>query len=182
MNYYVYLHIKLTNGEPFYVGKGKGRRAFNRSNRSSYWKNIVNKYGFDIILLEENLTEERSFELEKYWISRIGRFDLGLGPLVNYTNGGEGESGRIITPEHRRKLSESNKGQVSWAKGISKSDETKKKMSDSKKGIKGHKNGKMFEKGSVPWNKGKEISEEAREKMSNSRKGKVPWNKGLRIK
>lgn len=26
-NYYVYLHIKETTGEPFYIGKGKGNRA-----------------------------------------------------------------------------------------------------------------------------------------------------------
>lgn len=180
--YYVYLHVKLTNGEPFYVGKGSGRRAFNKHNRSVYWKRIVDKYGYDIIFLEDNLTEEESFELETYWIMRIGRIDLGSGTLINYSDGGYGGTRRKLTEEHKRKLSEANKGQVSWAKGVKKSDETKKKISLSRIGTKGHRKGKMFKKGQIPWNKGKKMSEESRKKMSDSRKGKYPWNKGLKLK
>ena len=88
---YVYLHIKATDGEPFYVGKGHRKdRCGSKFSRSKFWHNIVKKYGFDIIILEENLTPEKAIELEKYWIERIGRRDLGKGPLVNLTDGGDG--------------------------------------------------------------------------------------------
>ena len=88
------MHVKLNTGEPFYVGKGKDNRAFIKRNRSIHWRNIVNKYGYDIIFIKENLTEKESFIQESYWIKRIGRKDTEEGPLVNFTNGGEGASGR----------------------------------------------------------------------------------------
>ncbi|MBK7819460.1 MAG: hypothetical protein IPJ60_19405 [Sphingobacteriaceae bacterium] len=83
--YYIYLHVRLTDGQPFYIGKGSGKRAFVKRNRSIHWKNIVNKYGYDILLLEETLGEKEAHTLEKYWINRIGRLDLKLGTLVNFT-------------------------------------------------------------------------------------------------
>lgn len=91
-NYYVYLHIKGTNGEPFYVGKGKGYRATSKSKRSNIWNNYFKKYGFDVIMLEECLTEDEAFEREIYWINRIGRKTKGNGPLVNLECGGKGFS------------------------------------------------------------------------------------------
>lgn len=113
-NYYIYLHIKLTNGEPFYVGKGTGNRKNSKAMRNKWWKNIVNKYDFDVILLEENLTQEKAFELEQYWIKKIGRENL-----CNLTDGGDGY-----------------KGGIAWNKGIPMSDETKKKLSLANKGKK----------------------------------------------
>ena len=89
-NYYVYAHINPTNDEVFFIGKGKGRRVYSRKNRNNHWKNYVKKYGgFLVLFINVNLTEEESFELEKQWISNIGRKDLGKGTLVNTTNGGE---------------------------------------------------------------------------------------------
>ena len=89
-NYYVYAHINPTNDEVFFIGKGKGRRVYSRKNRNNHWKNYVKKYGgFLVLFINVNLTEEESFELEKQWISNIGRKDLGKGTLVNMTDGGE---------------------------------------------------------------------------------------------
>jgi len=97
-NYYIYLHIKLTDGEPFYIGKGTGKRCNKKTGRSKFWNNVIDKYGYDIILLEEGLTEQEAFEREIYWIDRIGRRDLGKVPLVNLNNGGiGGMSGYIFT-------------------------------------------------------------------------------------
>ena len=109
-NFYVYLHIIANTGEPFYVGKGKSTRYKLKTCRSKYWYNIINKYDYDIIFLEENLNEKDAFELEKYWIKRIGRKDLKLGPLINFTNGGEGNSGKILSDETKEKISKSKLG------------------------------------------------------------------------
>lgn len=96
--FYIYLHVKLTNGEPFYVGKGSNdRSSHSGKQRSKYWNSVVKKYGYDIIILEDSLTEVESLEKEMYWIRRIGRKDLGLGPLVNLTDGGDNSNPSIET-------------------------------------------------------------------------------------
>ena len=41
---YAYIHCK-PDGIPFYVGKGKYRRATYLGERNQHHKNIVNKYG-----------------------------------------------------------------------------------------------------------------------------------------
>lgn len=148
--FYVYLHIKETTGEPFYVGKGCGYRSTRKTNRTKHWHSIVNKYGYDVINLEVNLTEEESFEKEIYWIDRIGRKDLGNGPLINYSNGGEGTSGYKMSDERKQLTSERFKGRISPMKGKD------------------------------PWNKGKKgvqiMSEETRKKISESHTNKESKN------
>ena len=112
-NYYVYLHIRLDNGQPFYVGKGLNNRSYTKSSRGIHWKNIVNKYGFDVIILEKNLTEEESYKLEKYWIDKIGRKDLNDGLLINLNDGGKGGlSNYKHTEQSRKKMSNSHKGKI----------------------------------------------------------------------
>lgn len=114
-NFYIYLHIKSTTGEPFYVGKGKGNRSESKIGRNKYWNNIVNKYGYDVIFLETDLTEEEAFKKEIYWIKRIGRYDLGNGPLVNMTDGGSGGAttiGMKHTQETKDKISLVHKNKI----------------------------------------------------------------------
>jgi hypothetical protein len=165
--YCVYLHIKEATGEPFYVGRGKGNRAFSKYGRSNHWHNVVNKYGFDVIILEHNLTIDEANQRETYWIKRIGRNDLKLGPLVNFTDGGEGTSGRIISKELSLKLSKPRTKE--WKDKISKS--TKIRMQNlSNSEIERLKN-IGFKKGNVPFNKGIKHSSETKYKMSHSKIG-----------
>lgn len=110
--YYIYFHIRLDNNTIFYVGKGKDKRASVKRGRSKYWKNIVNKCGYKIEYKETNLTEEEAKEREKYWISFYGRLDQNKGCLINFTDGGEGTSGRIISKSTRNAVSESNKKRI----------------------------------------------------------------------
>jgi G:T-mismatch repair DNA endonuclease (very short patch repair protein) len=60
-------------------------------------------------------------------------------------------------------------------KGEKLSEETKRKISESKKGTPAWNKGK---KGQIPWNKGRKFSEESKRKMSESSKGQTAWNKG----
>ena len=91
-DYYVYLHVKATDGTPFYVGKGRGRRAFSLHSRSNLWNNVVNKHGFNVIHVANNLTEQEAFTFEKVLVSKLGRRDKNTGCLTNQTDGGDGGS------------------------------------------------------------------------------------------
>lgn len=166
-NYYIYLHIKNDNGEPFYIGKGKGNRFKYVKNRSNFWKNITNKHGFDVIFLDINLTENEALEKEKYWIYKIGRRDLGLGPLVNLTNGGEGSSGYKQTKEHKSKIKNALTGSKNPFYGKKHSEDSLSKIKNANIGNKNH--------------QGHKHSEEVKNKMSEKRKGVEPWNKGLKL-
>lgn len=159
-NFYVYLHVKLDTGEPFYVGKGIENRAYSKYNRSNWWKNIVKKYDYDIILLEENLTEVESFEKEVNWIKRIGRKDKNQGTLINLTDGGDGAVGQIMSKEARQKISLSQTGEKNnrFGKTISETNLIALKKANSKP-----------------------KSDETKKKMSEAKKGKTPWNKGLKF-
>ena len=105
--FYVYI-IFRPNGIPCYVGKGKGKRYLHHSRFSSnrYLKNIYAQNGghLSILKIRDNLLEEEAFSLEIHLISKIGRCDIGKGPLVNNTDGGDGTSGHIVTEETRNKL------------------------------------------------------------------------------
>ena len=106
--FYVYVHSRRSNGEPFYVGKGNGDRACRRSNRSAHWKAVVAKAdGFYTTMLAENLSEEFSLLLEREAIDKYRR--LGV-TLINKTDGGDGISGLVHTPETRAKMSRSKTG------------------------------------------------------------------------
>lgn len=95
-SYYVYTHIRLDTGKVFYVGKGKGRRAFWQNQRNKHWKAIVAKAGFEVHFIASGLTEEKAFQLEKETISYFGRVNL-----ANYTDGGDGASGAKKSQEFK---------------------------------------------------------------------------------
>lgn len=101
-NYVVYRHLKL-NGEIFYIGMGHPKRPYNRSGRSKYWHNVVNKYGKIVEILAENLFCEEAYELEIKLIAFYGRKDLGLGLLVNLTDGGNGSNKAKRSEEAKEK-------------------------------------------------------------------------------
>ncbi len=149
MMHFVYTHTRLDTGNMFYVGKGKlcrGKpyRATSRVNRNPHWKNIVNSVGFSATILVDGIDEEFAFLVEQETIDVYRRRGVSL---VNYTDGGEGASGRILSEETKRKISESNKGkhnhQHTYAtkqkigeasRNRVYTDETRKRMSDSAKG------------------------------------------------
>lgn len=106
--YYVYLHKKL-NGEVFYIGKGKGKRAYSKHNRNPYWENVVKKHGFVAEIVLADLQEWYAFELEKDLISYYGLKSEG-GTLVNIVPGGGGNGNYIFNEEDRKLISQKNSG------------------------------------------------------------------------
>jgi hypothetical protein len=130
-NYYVYAHYRVDNLSPFYIGKGKDNRAYVKSGRSVHWNRVINKCGYHIIILYNNLSEDEAFNME---ISLINFF--GFKNLVNATYGGEGTSGAIISDETRRKIGEKSKGRKVML-GKKHSDEAKEKMRQRRLGSKG---------------------------------------------
>ena len=178
MTYYVYSHIQVDTGQIFYIGKGHGNRAYSKVCRSKLWKNVANKHGWKAVIICDDLTEEEAFEVEKFYIKEYGRRDLGTGNLVNFTDGGEGTSGRPTSYETRKKLSDANKGQKrseetclrmsETHKGRKRSEEHRKKISESKKGrIRKPFSDEHRKKLSDAW-KGRVVSNETRKKMSET--------------
>jgi hypothetical protein len=159
-DFYTYAYLR-EDGTPYYIGKGKGKRVYKKSRKEINPPKDKSK----IIFLKQNLTEEEAFKHEKYMIDVLGRKDLGTGVLRNLTDGGDGTSGLLWSDEHRRKISETQKGQSNSFYNKSHSKETRKKISEAMKGKKHPQYGKN-------------ISEEHKNKLSKVHKGKIPWNKG----
>ena len=125
---YVYVHTRLDNGLPFYVGKGKGNRYKNQMQRSIHWKNLVKKHnGFNYHKLVENIDDEFAYLIEQEVISKYKW--LGY-PLVNKTDGGEGVSGSSVnlgipkTKEHKEKIRQANIGKKQSIETIKKRKES----------------------------------------------------------
>jgi hypothetical protein len=100
---YVYTYTRLDKNEVFYVGIGsdsKYKRAKNKSLRTDYFKKIINKSECKLDIVFDNLSWKDACLKEIELISLYGRKDLGLGTLINFTNGGEGRLGsqNKITP------------------------------------------------------------------------------------
>jgi hypothetical protein len=108
--HYIYFHKRLDDGVIFYVGVGVGRRAYRESNRSEFWKRIVEKHGYNIEFPYTNISQEEAKQLEIHYISVYGRIDRGTGTLCNMTDGGDGRTGYKCTDETKEKMRKASTG------------------------------------------------------------------------
>ena len=170
--FYTYAFLR-ENRRPYYIGKGKGNRIYEKRKRIKPPKDKSR-----IIFLKKNLTEEEAFKHEIYMIAVFGRKDLGTGILRNETDGGEGSSGWVPSEETRRKMSEAGRRRTNSEesrrklsvarKGKTTSEETKRKIGEANKG-KTHSEESRRKLSEA--HKGKTHSEESRRKMSEAQKG-----------
>ena len=96
--YYVYYYLRRDGVTPYYVGKGKNRRAW-ESHRRSNGCDLRPRDKSRIVLVKQNLTEDEAWQIERELIAKWGRLNEG-GVLVNRTDGGSG--GQTVTSESRR--------------------------------------------------------------------------------
>ena len=112
--YYVYEYVR-EDGSPYYVGKGKGRRAWDLGSHSCGVP-PQNRIRF----VAKNLSEETALRLEKELILLHGRKDLGTGILRNLTNGGEGTSGMRHTAKSKALIGKGQRGKPKSREAIEK--------------------------------------------------------------
>lgn len=177
---YLYKHIRNDNNTVFYIGIGRyKKRAYSTKGRNTHWNNIANKYGYYVDIIEENISWEMACEKEKYWIKLYGREDLKEGTLVNMTDGGDGQIGRVVTDETKLKISLANihktltsehKNKISQSiKGKSLSETHKKNLSESLMGKPHSDVHKLnISKSMKGKGVGKTHSEETKEKIRNA--------------
>jgi hypothetical protein len=159
---YLYRHIRLDKNVPFYVGigddkEGLYKRAFTRTSRNVYWRNIVKVTDYDVEILLDNLSWKDACEKEKEFISIYKKYTEG-GTLTNIADGGQGGFLSEEINEKRRNtlkghfVSEITKQKIANSKiGKKLPESTKEKMSQSHKGKKlswiksdGHNNGRAY--------------------------------------
>ena len=118
--YYVYAYLR-EDGTPYYIGKGQDNRAWQKHKHHKV--PTVDK----IIILESNLAEIDAFRLEKEYIAKYGRKDLGTGILRNMTDGGDGIMGHKHSEETKKKIALARMGKPT-NRGKKMSEEQKEKL------------------------------------------------------
>jgi hypothetical protein len=137
MIFYTYCYIDpsrqskwFDEGEPIYIGKGKGNRAYRHLISTKMHPFIqrlqkMRRNGIEPIIkfLAKEVDDELACLAEKEAIDKFGRKDLEKGPLLNLTDGGEGPAGakhskevvekrmakllpKMVTLEYKQRMSE----------------------------------------------------------------------------
>ena len=163
MSYCVYLHTNKINGKQ-YVGQTCLKPERRWKNGLGYkgcvhFFNAIIKYGwdnFDHKIVYNSLTKEEADYFEDLMINSLNTTDYNYG--YNIKNGGS--IGKIFSEETKRKISEARKGKKL-------SEETRRKLSEAAKGKKHSEETKKKMSESH-----KNISDETRKKMSLATSGK----------
>ena len=156
--FYSYLWLRehdgtFSAGTPYYVGKGRGDRAYSSFHRIHPPKDR------SCILIFPQLSEADAFESEIALIELFGRVDNGTGCLRNLTDGGEGSAGCIRSFEYLEKQREAHKGQQPTPECRAKINATRQTLE-----YRANMSAKL---------RGRVFSPEARANMSEGQKGRI---------
>lgn len=155
------------NDEVFYIGMGQDRRwlrHFTRVDRHpmTHRMNLLKTQGVQptVSFICTGIDSEFAALVEQETISKFGRRDLGKGPLLNLTDGGDGCNNP--SPETRKRMSES-------ATGVKQSKETIEKRVSQMRGVP---RPQHVIDALVAANTGAKRSDESKKKMADAQTGK----------
>jgi len=173
MKHLIYLATNLVNNKK-YVGQTRSNRLDKRisehifdipyTKQTTIFHAALDKYGIDNFkfeIIEDNISEELIDQKEKDYIIKYNTYYKN-NQGYNMTFGGQGTHGYIFTEADKLKMSK--KSQAYWKNLKENNQEEYARICKIKSQI----------------NKGKPKSEEHRRHLSEARKGKEPWNKGLK--
>ena len=115
--YYVYAYLR-EDQSPYYIGKGKNDRAYDNNDHKKHGIYLPVDQS-RIVILKDTLTNQEALDLEATLIRQHGRRDIGTGILYNKTDGGvnpilygehNGMTGKKHSEETLRKISLAKKG------------------------------------------------------------------------
>lgn len=158
--FYIYEHVRQSDGRVFYVGKGSRHRLRVTQHRNPHWAAVARKHGWDARVVFSTDDEELAFLAECELIRK--RRDDG-SPLTNMTDGGEGLVGYkfpkdVAFRRVRERIGKPNLAASLALKGVPKTADHRRKLSEAKKGSR--------------------HTPESRRKMSAARRGRCSSMKG----
>lgn len=178
MSFFVYIHT-CPNGKK-YIGVTSQNKPEDRwcngygYHNNTHFTNAIKKYGWDNI--DHEVFETKSVELMSYWERILIYYYNTMNTEYGYnkTGGGESINGFCLSEDTKNKISDSKKGGTPWNKGKQLSDENKQKISESLKGNQralGHTMSDESKKKMVEKLRGKKQSEETKQKRAEKLRG-----------
>lgn len=163
--FYVYEHWRPDRDECFYVGKGRGGRANKMRDRNLHHRAIVKKLSamgmaVEVRMVATGLDEETAFDIEK---QRIAFWRAAGIDLANKTDGGDGVSGLVMSPEARAKMAAAKIGKKQDPEAVAK------RIAP----LIGRRQPRDAVEAAAQKRRGVSLSREHKEKLSLAHKGKV---------
>ena len=170
--HFVYIITNLINSKQYVGDHSTNNINDNYLGGGSYIKRSIKNHGkenFKREILEYFDTKQEAFNAQEKYIIQYNT----LAPNgYNLSTKGGHQCKNSVSEETRKKMSNAKKGQIPWSKGRTGvfSKETILRM------IEAHKN-------DVAWNKGKTgiYTEETKQKMRDAKKEIIPWSKGVKF-
>ena len=177
--HYAYLYIDPIRDEPIYAGKGKNLRCLHHLSRKDKHP-LPHRIGWiraqgqePVIHLFPCESSELAYLVEAELVNKYGRKDLGKGPLLNLTDGGEFHD--APSAETRAKISQNLKGKKSKFLGIPRDPAVIQRIKDAKVGVvfsAEHKRNIGLAKKGISVNKGRKFTDEQKRNLSNLMKSR----------